>query len=114
MIAIIEAASGRVVAIVDDTEGMDMEGRFVADLPEEYDAMAVSHVWADGGWQRNSVSALSRLRAERDQRLAECDWTQLPDVPAATSAAWQDYRQALRDLPETADPFAPEWPARPA
>ena len=44
------------------------------------------------------------LREERDTRLAVTDWTQNPDVPDATKTKWQTYRQALRDLPATADP----------
>lgn len=45
--------------------------------------------------------ALERLRAERDRRLAESDWTQLPDSPLSPDKrrAWAAYRQALRDLP---------------
>ncbi|MGE5552816.1 MAG: tail fiber assembly protein [Betaproteobacteria bacterium] len=59
------------------------------------------------------AQALAALRAERDARLAACDWTQLPDVPLTPEqkAAWAAYRQALRDLPETTtDPFNPVWP----
>ena len=44
------------------------------------------------------------LREERDARLLATDWTQNPDVPDATKTKWQPYRQALRDLPATADP----------
>jgi hypothetical protein len=37
----------------------------------------------------------------RNRRLAESDWTQMPDSPLddATKAAWATYRQELRDLP---------------
>ena len=42
------------------------------------------------------------LRIERNQKLAETDWMALNDV--AVSAEWKTYRQALRDLPATADP----------
>jgi hypothetical protein len=45
------------------------------------------------------------MRLQRDQLLADSDWTQLPDVPLATKEAWATYRQALRDLPEH-----PNWP----
>ena len=31
--------------------------------------------------------------------LAESDWTQTPDVPAAIKTSWKTYRQELRDLP---------------
>ena len=58
-------------------------------------------------------AAWAALRAERNRRLAECDWTQLPDVPV--DGRWAGYRQALRDLPsETPDPLNPLWPEAPA
>lgn len=63
----------------------------------------------DGAWQI--------LRAERDALLVASDWTQLADteLTEAERAAWADYRQALRDLPEqTTDPLAPDWPTPPA
>ena len=40
------------------------------------------------------------IRAERDRRIAETDWTQLPDVSDAIKSKWQGYRQALRDVPQ--------------
>lgn len=40
------------------------------------------------------------LRVERDRRLVESDWTQIPDVPVDRDA-WASYRQELRDLPAT-------------
>ncbi|MEW9901084.1 phage tail assembly chaperone, partial [Chitinivorax sp. PXF-14] len=41
----------------------------------------------------------AQVRAERDRRLADSDWTQIGDAPASTAARWQPYRQALRDVP---------------
>jgi len=43
------------------------------------------------------------VRANRNALLAQSDWTQLSDAPLTTEqkAAWAEYRQALRDLPET-------------
>ena len=38
------------------------------------------------------------IREERDILLSNSDWTQLPDVPLSTQQAWQEYRQALRDI----------------
>jgi len=53
------------------------------------------------------------LRRKRDQMLASCDWTQVPDAPV-DQAAWATYRQALRDLPaNTSDPANPVWPSQP-
>lgn len=54
------------------------------------------------------------VRAERDRRLSETDWTQLPDVPEATRTLWAEYRQALRDIPAQAGfPKRVVWPPRP-
>tara|TARA_B100000424_G_scaffold182317_1_gene141207 strand:- start:638 stop:1009 length:372 start_codon:yes stop_codon:yes gene_type:complete len=44
------------------------------------------------------------LREERDRRLAKTDWTQSRDVTLENDTEWKIYRQALRDLPATADP----------
>lgn len=60
-----------------------------------------------------SASEWARFRDIRDQLLAQCDWTQVPDAPV-DQAAWAAYRQALRDLPSnTVDPNNPQWPERP-
>jgi len=37
------------------------------------------------------------VRATRDAKLAECDWTQVADAPV-DKAVWATYRQALRDI----------------
>jgi len=53
------------------------------------------------------------IRAERDRKLAECDWTQLADS-TANKAAWAIYRQALRDVPaQTGFPWTVTWPETP-
>ena len=59
------------------------------------------------------------LREERNRRLQETDWWVLPDRTA--SQKQKDYRQALRDLPSTAEPQLDEqgnltnvtWPTKP-
>lgn len=56
-----------------------------------------------------------QMKAERSQRLRATDWTQMPDAPltALEKAAYQTYRQALRDLPSLAGfPDVP-WPTLP-
>ena len=35
---------------------------------------------------------------KRNQLLKQSDWTQLPDAPVENKEAWQEYRQALRDI----------------
>ena len=46
---------------------------------------------------------MQRLKKERTEALVESDWTQMPDSPLtdAQKKVWKDYRQELRDLPET-------------
>ena len=46
------------------------------------------------------------LRSERNIILKNSDWTQLTDSQLSDSkkAEWETYRQALRDLPLTANP----------
>lgn len=57
--------------------------------------------------------AAADARAERNKRLAECDWTQLTDAPV-DAAAWATYRQALRDVPNQVNfPAAIDWPQEP-
>ena len=48
----------------------------------------------------------------RNKKLLASDWTQLPDAPV-DKEAWAEYRQKLRDLPETTDTLNVAWPDRP-
>lgn len=42
----------------------------------------------------------AQIRAERNRRLAECDWTMAADAPEDLNFhEWEMYRQRLRDLP---------------
>jgi hypothetical protein len=55
----------------------------------------------------------SEVRAERNQLLSSCDWTQIADAPVDTDA-WKIYRQALRDI--TTQEWFPTniiWPTKP-
>lgn len=61
----------------------------------------------------NAVSdRWSQVRIERNVKLTESDWTQLPDAPV-DAAAWAEYRQALRDVTDQTDPFDITWPTAP-
>ena len=59
------------------------------------------------------------LRQERDRRIAETDWWAGQDLTMTQTQ--KDYRQALRDLPSTAEPQLDEngqltnvtWPTKP-
>lgn len=61
---------------------------------------------------RNTDQAL-QVRAERNNKLAASDWTQLADTPV-DKAAWAAYRQALRDITAQAEfPWTINWPTQP-
>ena len=57
------------------------------------------------------------IRAERDRLLAETDWMMLSDT-GTVSAAWKNYRKALREIPQSQDSaktFADiKWPDKPS
>ena len=60
--------------------------------------------------------AASAIRAERNTKLSECDWTQLNDTPLDNTAkvAWTTYRQDLRDIPsQSGFPHNVVWPVKP-
>ena len=52
------------------------------------------------------------VRALRNTKLENCDWTQLPDAPV-DATAWAAYRQELRDITNQPDPFNITWPQEP-
>ena len=82
----------------------------------------VGPVFADSDEEtayRTSVDnrAAARVRAERDRRLAACDWTVLTDSPLTTAkkTEWKTYRAALRDISAAEGfPHTMEWPTEPS
>lgn len=63
----------------------------------------------------NELKAYSILRSERNSLLSQCDWTQLPDAPLSNEKKqkWANYRQELRDLPQTVDINNIVYPEKP-
>ena len=58
----------------------------------------------------------AEIRVERNRRLSLCDWTGAADtkLTGQDKQDWWDYRQALRDLPQTyATPDEVIWPDPP-
>ena len=91
-------------------------------LPErslEYCKIVDGQVVTDEEYKENK--AFDLMRKERTRLLQETDWTQNRDVTLANDAEWAAYRQALRDLPNTATPELDEygnltnvtWPEKP-
>ena len=80
------------------------------------------YVWTDAKkWELDRDMVMATLRAERNMRLAECDWTQTVDAPFTDEkkAEWVTYRQALRDITKdvsaTLDTLVGfNWPTQPS
>ena len=70
------------------------------------------------------TTEMQKLRETRNKMLEDSDWTVMPDSPFSDSkqADWKTYRQALRNLPSTAEPQLDEngkltnvtWPTKPS
>ena len=62
---------------------------------------------------RKDAEQGANIRADRNRRLNESDWTQVEDSPV-DKAAWATYRQALRDVPsQEGFPWNVNWPEQP-
>ncbi|UJX33021.1 phage tail assembly chaperone (plasmid) [Vibrio parahaemolyticus] len=56
------------------------------------------------------------VRYQRDELIADTDWTQVPDAQLSESKRieFAEYRQALRDIPQTySNPDDVAWPVKP-
>ena len=100
------------VQTIDDTEGcFDFDGNKV-----EIDTDVVN----EKEIEIRAAEPMRLLRQERNRKIAETDWWVLSDRTA--SQEQKDYRQALRDLPSTAEPQLDEngqltnvtWPTKPS
>jgi hypothetical protein len=61
----------------------------------------------------HTASKAAQVRADRNRRLAESDWTQLLDAPVDRTA-WATYRQELREVPDQETfPNSIAWPVKP-
>ena len=69
--------------------------------------------WTAGAFDR----AMTDLRQRRNALISSCDWVMLSDSPIADTTAWQNYRQALRDitngLTTVEQVQAVTWPTKP-
>lgn len=62
------------------------------------------------------LMAWAQIRMKRDDLMAATDWTQISDSPlsAEKKAEFAEYRQALRDLPQSmVNPDDLVWPLKP-
>jgi hypothetical protein len=74
----------------------------------------INKTWIDTRTQAEKESwEWGEIVADRNKKLADTDWTQLPDVPLETKTEWATYRQELRDITDQPDPFNIVWPTPP-
>ena len=89
-----------------DSNGSAIESSVPADFGTD---------WATVSAKRDELTAaepMVALRAERDRRIAETDFYALSDV--TMSAEMETYRQALRDITESATSLDDVvWPTKP-
>ena len=94
-----------------------------AKLPEFWTGAVWSYI--DGVWNvadsvrhdeillKEELKQAASVRQSRNDKLKECDWTQLSDS-TADKPLWATYRQALRDISgQTGFPWDIEWPIAP-
>lgn len=110
------------IIIISASENVGWDTHYVEDnkLIEKSNKPSVHHKfdYKNKEWYLDEVVLMNLVRMERDAKLIESDWT---DTLSAKSRlgdvlynAWQDYRQALRDLPQnTTDPSNVVWPTPP-
>ena len=64
--------------------------------------------------EASAKNKLHDLRKERNVKLAETDWTQSRDITLSNDADWKTYRQALRDITDSATSLDDvTWPEKP-
>jgi hypothetical protein len=77
-----------------------------------------ANIWTDPRTAEEKTNyQWTQVRNQRDALLIESDWTDTLSAKArlgdALYNAWQNYRQALRDITNQADPFTITWPTKP-
>jgi len=89
---------------------LDPGNRHYAEIMRQVEAGELV-VEPDPGPSEEQLAA--QARSQRDALLSQSDWTQVPDAPV-DQAAWAEYRQALRDVPQQAGfPDDVTWPTKP-
>lgn len=66
-------------------------------------------------WEPNHARAWASVRYERDTRITATDWrvTRAQEAGQLLAQPWAQYRQALRDVTQQADPINIVWPVEP-
>jgi len=87
-----------------------IEGQGLVDLTSEEQAQFDARRASDAAWRTED------LRTERNKKLSETDWvvTMHKELGTNIPAAWKTYRQALRDITDSATSLDDvTWPEKP-
>jgi len=107
---------GLICVDVEETGVFEVSKFYMRDgkLVEKPERPSEYHEWVNFEWSYNVEVHATKMRSQRDTLLAECDWTQLPDVDEQLREAWVPYRRALRDVPaQPGYPVVITWPVKP-
>lgn len=96
----------------------DPTRQVISEEPPVYNGSVWIQQWAirnltDSEYEAAKTNKAAEMRADRNKRLAVCDWTQVNDSPV-DKTVWAVYRQSLRDV--TSQPGFPwqiTWPTEP-
>ena len=95
-----------------DASGSAIESSNPSDFGTTWSAVSAKQT------ELTNAAPMKELRRQRDAKLAECDWWGASDNTMTT--AQTNYRQALRDLPDGAEPTLTDgvlgnvtWPQKP-
>jgi hypothetical protein len=100
-----------------DQPVVDILTQRMVEIAPVYDGQSWIQQWAVEVISQDEINAntakqAASVRAERNSKLSETDWTQVYDAPVDKNA-WADYRQALRDIPnQPGFPWNIDWPVK--
>jgi hypothetical protein len=89
----------------------------VVEMPKKPDDYSIFD-YSTKQWVQNQNLGAYKVRMQRDDLLAQSDWTDVASAPARFGPTlyqqWQTYRQSLRDVPnQSGFPFNVIWPIAP-
>jgi hypothetical protein len=106
-----DALANGLVPIVGDEPAHDPERQRLAGPQYVLEGQQVNRVFTVE--QIPDEEKAGQVRAERNDKLKDSDWTQVNDAPV-DKEAWATYRQALRDVTgQEGFPWTIVWPTQP-
>ena len=93
--------------VFDISTGVQSSVPYTEEEEAEHQAKVLEHAAGE------NLRKAAEIRAERNTKLSNSDWTQIADSPV-DKTAWATYRQALRDITaQSGFPSTITWPTQP-